>query len=266
MTSPLPGRLAVLASIALLSPAGAGDWPAWRYDAGRSAATPDDLPAVLHPHWTLTLPALKPAWPDQPLMPFDAAYEPVVAGRLMFVGSSRTDSVTAYDTRTGESRWRFLADGPVRFAASIWPFMGVFIHALDAETGRVVWTNDADGSMYIKQPHGADSFAGVAPQGPMAVAGDLLLVPSGRSVPAAYDRKTGKLRQFLLNENSKKGGGHTVAVAGDVFFNGPGVFLTKTGKYLGDASPLTVTGGDVAFTCVSNEVRALDVAHAEIKP
>src|SRR5262245_37234654 len=116
MTSRLPGRLVVLACIALSTPVIAGDWPAWRYDAQRSAATPDDLSAVLHPQWTLTLPALKPAWPDQPLLPFDAAYEPVVAGRLMFVGSSRTDSVTAYDTRTGDPRWRFLCDGPVRFA------------------------------------------------------------------------------------------------------------------------------------------------------
>src|SRR5215213_3777007 len=116
MTSPLPGRLAVLLTIALLSRGVAGDWPAWRYDARRSAATPDELPAVLRQQWTLTLPALKPAWPDQPLMPFDAAYEPVVAGHLMYVGSSQTDSVTAYDTRSGEPRWRFLADGPVRFA------------------------------------------------------------------------------------------------------------------------------------------------------
>jgi outer membrane protein assembly factor BamB len=332
MPSRLFGRLVVLSLIALPSPLAAGDWPAWRHDAQRTSATADELPTVMHAQWALNLPALTPAWPDQPLMPFDAAYEPVVAGHLMFIGSNRTDSVTAYDTRTGEPRWRFLTDGPVRFApllqagrlylvsddgylycldagsgqlkwkfrggpserkilgngrlistwpargapviadgtvyfaASIWPFMGVFIHALDAETGRVIWTNDADGSMYIKQPHGADSFAGVAPQGPMAIAGDLLLIPGGRSVPAAYDRQTGKQRHFLLNENSKKGGGHAVAVAGEVFFNGPGVFVAKTGKYLGDASPLTVTAGDFAYAVVGSELRALDVRHAELKP
>src|SRR5262249_30985004 len=147
----------------------------------------------------------------------------------LFVGSSRTDSVTAVDTQTGEDRWRFFANGPVRFApavwdnrvyitsddgylycvdagdgelqwkfrggpserqvlgnerlistwparggpvvadgivyfaAGIWPFMGVFVHALDARTGQVVWTNDAEGSTYMTQPHGADSFAGLAP-------------------------------------------------------------------------------------------------------
>ncbi|HJZ90921.1 MAG TPA: PQQ-binding-like beta-propeller repeat protein [Gemmataceae bacterium] len=327
-----PGRLAVLACLALLSPATAGDWPAWRHDPQRSAATPDSLPAPLRPQWTLDLPPLTPAWPDQPLLPFDAAYEPVVAGHLLFVGSSRTDSVTAYDTRTGELKWRFLADGPVRFAplwherklyfvsddghlycldaatgelrwkfrggpgdrrilgngrlistwpargapviadgvvyfaAGIWPFMGTFIHALDAESGKVAWTNDGDGSLYIKQPHSADSFAGVAPQGPMAVRGDLLLIPGGRSVPAAYDRKTGKLRHFLLSENSKKGGGHTVTVAGDLFFNGPGAFRTDTGKYLGECANLVATAGDTAYVCQAGEVRALDLTTADFKP
>lgn len=323
-----PGRLAVLACLTLTFPTTAADWPAWRYDARRTAATPHDLPADLKLHWTLDLPPLTPAWPDQPLIPFDAAYEPIVVGQLMVIGSSRTDSVTAYDTRTGAQSWRFLADGPVRFApyhlagklyvacddgylyclglatgelkwkfrggpddrrvlgnnrlvsawpargapvvadgvayfaASIWPFMGVFIHALDAETGKVIWTNDGDGSMYVKQPHAADSFAGVAPQGPMTVAGDLLFVPGGRSVPAAYDRKTGKLRHYLLNDNSKKGGGHTVVAAGDVFFNGPGTFRTTTGKHLGESSPVVATTGDEAHVFQSGEVRTLDLSDA----
>lgn len=332
MPSFSPGRLAVLVLCALLTNAFAGDWPAWRHDAQRTGVSPDYLPASMKQQWKLTLPALKPAWPDQPLMPFDAVYEPIVVGHLMYVGSSRTDSVTAYDTRSGEQRWRFLADGPIRFApiwhanhlyvasddghlycldaatgavswkfrggpsdrrilgndrlvstwpargapvvadgtvyfaASIWPFMGVFIHALDAETGKVVWTNDGDGSIYIKQPHSADSFAGVAPQGPMSIAGDLLFVPGGRSVPAAYDRKTGRQRHFLLNENSKKGGGHTVVVADNVFFNGIGAFATQSGKHLATFSPLVVATKDTAYVHQSNEIRMLDLKNAEIKP
>src|SRR5262249_51534368 len=152
------------------------------------------------------------------------------------------------------------------FAAGIWPFMGTFIHALDAESGRVVWTNDGDGSLYIKQPHSADSFAGVAPQGAMAIRGDLLLIPGGRSVPAAYDRKTGKLRHFLLNENSKKGGGHTVTVAADRFFNGPGAFLTDTGKYLGECANLVATAGDTAYAYQAGEVCSLSLTTADRKP
>src|SRR5262249_35102963 len=92
-------------------------------------------------------------------------------------------------------------DGKVYFAAGIWPFMGIFLHALDARTGQVVWTNDGDGSIYIKQPHNADSFAGVAPQGHLVVGGDRLLIPGGRSVPACYDLKTGKLLRYQLAEH-----------------------------------------------------------------
>src|SRR5205823_11870477 len=89
-----------------------------------------------------------------------------------------------------------VADGTVYFAASIWPFMGIFIHAVDARTGKVVWTNSGDGSIYMKQPHNSESFASVAPQGPLVVVGDVLLLPGGRSVPACYDRKTGKMLRY----------------------------------------------------------------------
>ena len=89
-----------------------------------------------------------------------------------------------------------VVDGTVYFAASIWPFMGTFIYALDAETGEVQWLNDDTSAEFCKQPHSAPSFAGVAPQGQLAVSGDLLLVPGGRSLPAAFERKTGNPRFF----------------------------------------------------------------------
>ncbi|MCL4201918.1 MAG: PQQ-binding-like beta-propeller repeat protein [Pirellulaceae bacterium] len=141
-------------------------------------------------------------------------------------------SVAAAD---GQLRWRFLggpnerkvignqrvisswparggpvvADDTVYFAASIWPFMGTFIYALDANTGQVRWRNEATGDQYQKQPHSAPSFGGVAPQGQLAVSGDLVLVPGGRSLPAAFDRKTGMLRFF--NFGGKGQGGSFVA-------------------------------------------------------
>jgi len=39
-----------------------------------------------------------------------------------------------------------LKDSSIYFAASIWPFMGTFIYALDAETGEINWINDRTGS------------------------------------------------------------------------------------------------------------------------
>ncbi len=270
-----------------------------RHDPGRGASSDQELADQLHLQWVRQLPVLDAAWPAQEKLWFDRIYEPVVVGHTMFVGSSMTDSVTAYDTRTGEESWKFHADGPVRFApvahrgkvffssddgylycldadrgsllwkfrggpsdrkilgngrlistwparggpvvaddvvyfaASIWPFMGVFIHALDTEMGQVVWTNDGDGSMYIKQPHNTYSFAGVAPQGALVVSGDKLLVPGGRSVPACYDRHTGQFLYYHLAENSKRAGGAAVAATGNAFINGGHVFELSTGDALG---------------------------------
>jgi hypothetical protein len=51
MTGPLgfpTRRLPVLLLLVAANlSAAAGDWPAWRYDAGRTAASPQELPAEL---------------------------------------------------------------------------------------------------------------------------------------------------------------------------------------------------------------------------
>ena len=123
--------------------------------------------------------------------------------------------------------------------------MGVFIHALDARTGKLRWTSDGDGSLYHKQPHNAEAFAGVAPQGHLVVIGDKLLVPGGRSVPACYDRRTGKLLYFRLAENGKRGGGAEAAALGDVWFNGGAAFDRDTGEFLAAFPPRAVFGTEV---------------------
>ncbi len=239
------------------------DWPQYRLDASRSAASPESLPATLHLQWVREFPAPRPAWPGHKLLQFDASYEPVVLGKTMFVASMINDRVTALDTGTGARKWVFYADGPIRFApvawktkvyvasddgqlycldalkgnvlwkfrggpsnrkllgnerlismwparggpvladgtlyfaAGIWPFMGIFVHALNAETGERIWVNDASESLYVRQDHTSLSFAGPSPQGYLAVKGDRLIVPCGGSMePAQLDRKTGRLISF----------------------------------------------------------------------
>jgi len=296
------------------SSASGGDWPQWRFDANRSAASPHGLPDRLYLQWVRMLPALEPAWEDpvnRDRMPFDRVYEPVVGGTTLLFGSSKNDRVTAVDTRTGEEKWRFYTDGPVRFApavwnkkvylvsddgylyclsvetggllwkfrggpsslkalgngrlisawparggpvvkdgtvyfaASIWPFMGVFIHAIDAETGEVVWTNDGAGATYMNQPHGGSvSFGGVAPQGAMAAIGERLIVPCGRSVPACLDRTNGNVLYYHLSGSrgyqeadgvsGKREGGSHVSAIGSFFLNHRGLntilYDLKTGS------------------------------------
>jgi outer membrane protein assembly factor BamB len=115
--------------------------------------------------------------------------------------------ISAWPARGGP----VIRDGSVYFAASIWPFMGTFIYALDADSGAVEWVNDSTGSQYIQQPHSAPSFAGVAPQGALVATEKTLLVPGGRSVPAAFDRQTGELRYFHINAGGKGNGGSFLA-------------------------------------------------------
>ena len=263
------------------------DWPLWRYDANRSAESPQRLPRKLYLQWVREYPKLEQAWENplnQDLMQFDKVYEPVIQGKTLLMGSSASDRLVALDTGTGEEKWAFYVDGPVRFppvasrgkvyfasddgylycvdakqgnliwkfrggpsdrkilgngrlistwparggpvlkdgiiyfGAGIWPFMGVFIYALDAETGEVVWENDSMGPVYMKQPHNSPSYAGVAPQGTFVIAGDKLLVPCGRSVPACFDRKTGELLYYHLAKYNKTGGAF-VSALGDFFIN-----------------------------------------------
>ncbi len=122
-----------------------------------------------------------------------------------------------------------VADGVVYFAAGIWPSEGIFVYALDARTGEVQWCNDTAGGIVMGQPHGgATAASGISAQGHLVVAGDVLLVPTGRAVPAALRRADGKLIYFHLQANTRYGGSGIV-VAGDVFLNGGVAFDVPTG-------------------------------------
>lgn len=265
----------------------ADDWPMWRYDAGRTAASPIQLPAELELLWQRTGTPRVQAWDDPlnlDLMTYDRVFEPIILDGNLYIGHSDSDKLLALDAESGTELWSFYADAPIRlplcgwqgrvyftsddgllycldassgqlewkfdgipggrkvignrrltsawparggvvvrdeklyFAASIWPFMGVFIYALDAETGAVAWVNDSAGSTYIKQPHSAPSFAGIGPQGALVATDKELIVPGGRSVPAVLDRATGELKYFELNAGGKGTGGSFVAADDSVFF------------------------------------------------
>ena len=143
-------------------------------------------------------------------------------------------------------------DDRVYCAASIWPFMGTFIYSLDAATGDVVWVNDETGAQYIKQPHSAPSFAGVAPQGALVATENALLVPGGRSVPAVFDRQTGKLKYFELNAGGKGTGGSFLAANEQSWFvhtrlRGTREFSMETGLKTAFQPSEPVLAGDVIY-------------------
>jgi outer membrane protein assembly factor BamB len=248
----------------------AGDWPMWRYDPARSAASPDEIATKLTLLWSRKLPPPRQAWPLEvhQRLNFDASYEPVVMDSLMFLGSPNDGSVTAYDTATGTERWRFYTEGPVRcapaywqgrvyagsddgylycleartggvvwkargappdrpdrrhlgnehlvsfwpvrggpvvvdgvvyFGAGVWSVFGVFLHALDAQTGKARWTNgELNYLAHVRADHEQFlSHAGLSPQGYLVATGDRLVVPCGRSMPAGLELATGKLIYYL---------------------------------------------------------------------
>ena len=130
---------------------------------------------------------------------------------------------------------RLSGTGQVYFAASIWPFMGTFIYALDAATGAVVWVNDGTGADYLKQPHAAPVVCGRGAAGRAGGDGKYLLVPGGRSIPAVLDRKTGKFLHFEINDSGKGNGGSFVIANEREFFvhtrqRGVQDYDFKTGK------------------------------------
>ena len=131
----------------------AADWPTWRFDAGRTAASPEELPAALQLQWTRLMKPQKPAWPEDPRLQFDAAYEPVAAGDLLLFGSSHDDSVTAVSLSTGEQRWKFFAEGPVRFAPLIHQGSVYFgaddgaLYCVELKSGSLKWRFVAEPDM-----------------------------------------------------------------------------------------------------------------------
>ena len=121
------------------------DWTMWRGDAARSASTADTLPDVLKVVWQRRLPPLTPAWTEDPRLHFDASYEPVAPHGMLYIASSRNDSLMAVDTTTGEEQWRFYAGGPIRFAPVISDGMLFFgaddgcFYCVDAKSGQQIW-------------------------------------------------------------------------------------------------------------------------------
>ena len=267
----------LFAILIVASFAEAADWAQWRCDAGRTGSSPQVVElANLRLQWTRELGPLEPAFRDARLQ-FDRGYEPVVLGGRMFVGSSRDDSLIALDTATGRLLWRFVSEGPIRFApvawegsvcfgsddghlyclnaadgslrwkfrsapserqllgnrrlistwpvrgepvlrdgriyfaAGVWSFEGVFVYALDAESGEVQWLNDDCGYIYGLHPHNAVAFGGLAPQGYLLINGEELVVPSSSAYPARFELETGKLIDFQLPSEGRKPGGWFVA-------------------------------------------------------
>lgn len=128
------------------------------------------------------------------------------------VGNHRL--ISRWPVRTGV----LVADGVVYCVAGMWNMEGVFVHALQAGTGKALWCNDTLGLSsvtIVDFPESADpsketvgghngEFAangatGANPQGNLLLWENTLIIPNGNSGPTVLDRRTGNL--------APKGGG-----------------------------------------------------------
>ena len=244
----------------------ADDWPMWRGDAARTGASENVLPDGLSLLWHEDLGYPDAAFIHQFRMCADAAYAPVAAEGLLFVPSNLHDDVRALKLGSGETAWRYVTAGPVRFApvayagkvyfgsddgmvycvkaesgqlvwkirgvhdrlpdsrllvngrycsrwpvrsglvihdgtlyfgAGLWPEEGVYVSAVDAETGELRWRTDA---LSLRKAgmndHNRLHDLGLPPQGYLAVINGKLAVPSGRSLALFLDLKTGEVEPY----------------------------------------------------------------------
>ncbi|MBI2438644.1 MAG: PQQ-binding-like beta-propeller repeat protein [Lentisphaerae bacterium] len=283
-------RWSLVAVLGVTAPALASDWPMQRKDAARSRVTDETLAFPLQCVWRY-IPAQppQPAWPEPPRllnqMDFDYAPAPVIAGGILYFGSSADDTVRALDAATGALKWQFTAGGPIRFApsfakategkpqigsgsvffgsdvgriycleaatgkpvwifnaaptneqyignrrmisrwpirtgvlvqdamvyavAGIWPSEGIYIYALNADNGAVVWLNDTASSgrgmvagygpdyWNINDPHmGEFAMDGLTPQGALLATMKTLVVPQAYNGIAQFNLKGLALKQI----------------------------------------------------------------------
>jgi outer membrane protein assembly factor BamB len=144
------GWPAIAAWLILATGVQGDQWPAYQRDAHRSAVSLQQLPLPLATAWIYGgSPRPQPAWPEPGRTPhpldFDQAVQPVVAGGIVYFGSSADDTLYALRATDGSVCWTFTADAPIRFAPQIADGRCFFasddgrVYCLDAGTGEQIW-------------------------------------------------------------------------------------------------------------------------------
>ncbi len=165
------------------------------------------------------------------------------------------------------SRWPIrtgvlVDEGIVYFGAGIFPHENVYLWALHAEDGTVVWKNDTISS----ESAGRNELS---PQGYLLASRMQLFVPSGRSLPVAFDRATGKIvfdRKYGWRDEQSGGviGGTYALLADEQIYTGTQKHLLALDQKTGargfawfPGRRLTVVG-EMAYLATGSELVAMD--------
>lgn len=170
---------------------------------------------------------------------------------------ARGEMISRWPVRTG-----VLVDNDIAyFGAGVFPHELVYLYAVNAATGDIIWKNDT-----ISQQNAGRND--LSPQGYLLANEDTLFVPSGRSLPIAVSKETGQIifqRKYSWRTDAGGVVGGTKALLGDgqVYSGGPHHFLAmdeKTGQvgesYIGGRQ--MVLTEDVAFLVDGEKVFCVD--------
>ncbi|MEE2887390.1 MAG: PQQ-binding-like beta-propeller repeat protein [Planctomycetota bacterium] len=164
---------------------------------------------------------------------------------------ARGRMVSRWPVRTGV----LIDDGIAYFGAGTFPHETVFLYAVNAKDGKVLWCNDE-----ISQRDAGRND--LTPQGYLLATDNLLFVPSGRTFPAAINKKTGKL-VHKQKSGGKQVGGSQALLAGDKILSvGEHHILAlnqKKGDIISKLSGKQMTlVGDLAYIAADGEILAVD--------
>ena len=154
-----PRHFPAICLFGLITLGQAADWPTYQHDYARTGVARESLLAPFTDGWVhRSRHAPRPAWRGEAKWDgwnkvydlksrqiFDYAYHPVIADGLLYYGSSADDKIYCLDAATGEQRWTFFTEGPVRLAPTIAEgrvFVGSddgHAYCLDAKSGKLIW-------------------------------------------------------------------------------------------------------------------------------
>ncbi|MFC1634268.1 PQQ-binding-like beta-propeller repeat protein [Planctomycetota bacterium] len=213
-------------------------------------------------------------WKDRVFVVSDDGYLYCIAvrdGELLWKKRGGPNQEMVFGNDRLISRWParggpVIQDGVVYFGAGLWPSEGIYLYAVDASTGKILWVNDSSGDLVLEQPHGGNrAHSGVSIQGYLAVAGNSLVVPTGRATPAVFDGESGEFRYFHLMKfgagwGNRKGAGPFVSfIDENLYVVEDDVFKASDGRFLSRGLPVSSTAvlPDMLVFTRGNEIRAI---------
>jgi len=258
--------------------AGAADWPTYMHDTQRSGVTEESLGASLAAAWVYPrLPKPVPAWPGEAKkdayiaipsqkpfktrLVFDRVNHVVAAGEWVFAGSVTEHTLNCFAAATGEPRWTFFADGPVRMAPTLEGgrvFAGCddgSVYCLNATNGALLWKYTAAGTNHYLVPNNGHFVSPWAVRSGVAVENGVAYFAAGIfphdgvylcAVDAATGARSGTNHWQTLHLNQGSFQGYILLSPTRVYVPGarsnPFFFNRANGQLLGQYSDANALG------------------------